>query len=276
MKRDIIVIDERVCDGCGLCCKGCPEGALAIVNGKAKLIAEILCDGLGACMGVCPVGAIRVERKDAAPYSETETMTRIAAEGPACIVAHLNHLASHGQKRYLQEALDFLEKNSIAVPDEWVKKPCARRGGRTIDSSHDADRCVSEAGSKKSQLRQWPVQLRLVNSQAPYLDGADVLLSADCVAYAVGDFHEDYLKGKALVIACPKLDNDRQVYIDTLADIIDNARIQSLTVMIMEVPCCGGLVALAQKALEQAKRTIAVAVIVVGLAGNIVRKEALG
>ena len=239
--RDIVHIDEAKCDGCGLCVPACAEGAIAIVDGKARLVSESTCDGLGACLGHCPQGAITIERAEAAPYDE-----------PAVARGH-----GHGP----------VSMPGGASPEPHALGACP--GSRVMSfGAPQRDGGRGEAASP-SALRQWPVQLHLVPPTAPYFRGADVVLAADCVAYAVGDFHGRFLVGRSLAIACPKLDSRQDVYVDKLAALIDDAGITSLTVVIMEVPCCGGLVRLAQAAMSRARRAVPLQVAVVGVEGDV-------
>lgn len=276
-KRKIIKINEEKCNGCGLCIPNCPEGALQIIDGKARLISDIFCDGLGACIGHCPQDAIITEEREAEPYSEKKTMENIVKAGPNTIVAHLNHLKNHGEMEYYNEAIEFLREKEIEV--NLDKTECggnhqphnACPGAKVMDFSEKSD--FKESSTQNSQLKQWPVQLTLIPSNAPYLQGKDVLLVADCVGYSIGDFHKGYLKGKSLAIACPKLDSNLDMYTEKLIQIIDNAKVNTLTVMTMEVPCCSGLVGLAKKAAEKASRKVPIKSIVVGIKGDILKEE---
>jgi len=285
MKRQIITIDERKCTGCGDCIPACPEGALQVIDGKARLVSDLFCDGLGACIGHCPTGAMRVETREAEPYDERRVMAgSIVKAGPNVIAAHLRHLEEHGANDYLREAVAYLEEQGIANPleAEVATKP-AHHGGcpgsRTMDfrsNGHAAPSAVATPSSPApSALRQWPVQLHLVSPIAPYFRDVEVLLAADCVAFAMGDFHSRLLDGSALAIACPKLDTGMERYVEKLTAMIDLAGVRSITVAIMEVPCCGGLTALVMQALEKAKRKVPVKRIIVGVTGEVFAEEVL-
>ena len=278
-KRKIIKIDEEKCNGCGACIPNCPEGALQVIDGKARLISDIFCDGLGACVGECLQGAMSTEEREAEPYDEKKTMENIVKCGENTIIAHLKHLKDHGETGYLNEALEFLEEKGIEIDldketcDKSDKLPCGCPGSKVMDFSEEQKATSDESGTRSSQLRQWPVQLHLVPPNAPYFQGKDVLLVADCVGYSLADFHKDHLKDKSLVIACPKLDSNLDVYLQKLTSMIDDAKINTLTVMTMEVPCCSGLLGLAQKASENASRKIPIKVTVVSIKGKILKEE---
>ncbi len=240
--RDIVRIDEAKCDGCGLCVPACAEGAIALVDGKARLVSESYCDGLGACLGRCPQGAITVERVEAAAFDET------------AVARHLGEAKRPGR---------------ASAEPAFHACPGSRVVAFSSPGDEETDRGGASPSPAPSALRQWPVQLHLVPPTAPYFRGADVLLAADCVAYAAGDFHRGWLSGRALAIACPKLDSHQEVYLDKLVALVDDAAIASLTVMVMEVPCCGGLVRLAQAALARAERAVPLHVAVVGIEGEV-------
>ncbi|HET9572085.1 MAG TPA: 4Fe-4S dicluster domain-containing protein [Bacteroidales bacterium] len=278
MKRTIIKIDENLCNGCGNCVTGCHEGALQLIDGKAVMVSELFCDGLGACIGDCPVNAIVLEEREAEPYSESAVMERISKKGEAVILAHLAHLKDHGEKKLLQEGLDWLKEHhfdfnpSLLHKQETLACGCSSSHEKTWDNRPTFAAAVPVADSP-SELRQFPVQLHLLNPQAPYFQGANVLLAADCTAFAVGNFHSKYLKGKKLAIACPKLDSNTDRYLEKLESMIDDAQIDMLTVLIMEVPCCGGLVGIAKTARDKAKRHIPIKVIVVSVQGEVKKEE---
>lgn len=274
VQRDIIKIDEDKCNGCGLCVPNCPEGALQIIDGKARLVSDLFCDGLGACIGNCPEGAISVERREAEEYDEKKVMENIIKQGKNTIKAHLEHLENHGADKYLKEAKDFLKERGIDIPEkeESTKTRSFCPGSKIMDFSRE-EKNQNEGGKRTSELKQWPIQLHLVAPNAPYFVGKDVLLAADCTAFSIGDFHKDFLKGKTLIIACPKLDSNIDAYVEKLRKMIDEARINTLTVLVMEVPCCSSLLQIAKKALNSASRKIPIKLIVIGLNGEVLTEE---
>ena len=275
IRRPIITIDEAKCTGCGECIPNCPEGALQIIDGKARLVSDLFCDGLGACLGHCPEGAIRVEEREAEPYDERRVMANVVKQGPNVIRAHLAHLREHGAKDYLQEALDYLREQGIEAPAAEAPAPQASGcpGARVMEfEAAGGDR---PAGRSVSQLRQWPVQLALVPPMARFLQGADVVIAADCVPFAYGSFHEDFLRGKAVLVGCPKLD-DVALYRTKLAAVFEQAAIRSIEVVHMEVPCCFGLVHVVQQALADAGKDIPLTLTKIGIQGEILEsKEAV-
>lgn len=266
MKRQIIKIDEEKCNGCGQCVTGCPEGALAMIDGKAKVINDQFCDGMGACIGHCPQGAITVEEKDTASYSERDVMQNIVKSGPAVIKAHLDHLLAHNAKEWHQEALTYLKENNIPVPT------AAPVNGHSCPGSTHQSRTATPVtqGSNESALSQWPVQLKLLNPAAPFFENADLLIAADCTAFSSAIFHSKFLQGKKLIVFCPKLDPYREEYIAKLTDIFTLHTIKSVTVVRMEVPCCGGVNTILQEALTRAGKSIMVREYVVSTTGELV------
>lgn len=277
MKRTIIKIDETLCNGCGACVKGCHEGALQMIEGKARMISDLFCDGLGACIGECPVGAIELEEREAEPYDERAVMERIAPKGEKTIVAHLLHLREHNETDYFNQGMAYLKEHhiSIMLPDAQAKVACGCPGGREMSFAPAAmAMAVSTSEAKPfSQLRQWPVQLHLLNPEAGYFKGADVVLAADCAAYTYADFHNRFMAGKTIAIACPKLDSGKESYIEKLTTMIDSSQINTLTVVIMEVPCCGGLLSLARTAAQRAIRKIPVKQVVIGIKGDVLQEN---
>jgi NAD-dependent dihydropyrimidine dehydrogenase PreA subunit/uncharacterized protein (DUF779 family) len=290
MIREVVHINEELCNGCGDCVPNCHEGALQIIDGKARLISDLMCDGLGACLNHCPMDAITIEKREAEPYNEVKVMEIMVTKGKSTVVAHMKHLKDHNEHGFLKEAVGFLRSNAATIDFDINQvitevhnhgKPAAHHhagggcpGSKTI--SFNSDNLSVDNGqmvSGQSELRQWPVQLHLVNPMAPYFQQADVLVAADCVAFSMGNFHQKYLKGKGLAIACPKLDSDMEVYVEKIKMMIDNAHINTLTVMIMQVPCCGGLVQMAKAASSQATRKVPVKVIVVSLQGDVLQEN---
>lgn len=279
MLRKIVKIDESKCDGCGDCVPSCAEGALQIIDGKARLISDLFCDGLGACLGYCPQEAITIEEREAAPYDERQVMDYIIKGGVNVIKAHLHHLKEHNELEYLNTALTYLEEKGIENPmNGGLNKPqevkCGCPGSQTIQLDV-LNVEAEEEGERTSQLRQWPVQLHLVSPRAPYFQNAELLLTADCVPFAYADFHKDYLKGKGLAIACPKLDSNKQVYLEKLVAMIDESQIKSINVLIMQVPCCSGLSNLAQQAVEMSQRKIPINYVVFGINGSVLEEGVL-
>jgi len=250
--RKIVRIDEDKCNGCGLCVPSCAEGAIQIIDGKARLVADNLCDGLGACLGDCPQDAITIEERDADGFDEVAVAEHLGASGghaPAA-PAHPGGGCPSAQVRSF-------------TPPAGGGCPSARP--LQIARPEPAERTVS--GAQPSRLSQWPIQLHLVPPTAPFLRGADVLLAADCAPFAYAGFHEELLKGKALLIACPKLDNTAP-YLDKLVAMIEQSQINSLTVVHMEVPCCSGLVHLARQAVTRSGREIPLETVRIGIHGE--------
>jgi ferredoxin len=234
VKRKIIKIDEEKCNGCGLCVPNCHEGALQIIDGKARIVSDVFCDGLGECIGHCPQGAITIEEREAEAFDEKKVA---------------ENKAKH-------------DKAMSGCP-----------GAKMMDFTPAECQPEDEERKRASQLRQWPIQLHLVPPQAPYFQGKDCVLAADCVAYSLGDFHKDHLKGRSLAIACPKLDSGQDIYIEKITALIDEAKINTLTVMTMEVPCCAGLLQVALEGARKASRKIPIKHIMVGIKGDIIKEE---
>jgi len=261
-KRKIIKIDEKKCNGCGLCIPNCPEGAIQIIDKKARLISDLFCDGLGACLGHCPKGAITIEEREAEAYDEKKVMSNIVKQGKNVIIAHLKHLKDHGQNDYLKEALDYLKENKISIPfEELHEKVHGGHGGgcpgsRMMDFRNEEPPKESGPVTKGvSQLRQWPIQITLLAPNAPYFQNADLLIAADCVPFAYPDFHQELLKGKALMIGCPKLD-DTEAYQEKLTQVFKVSNIKSVTYAHMEVPCCFGLIDVIETAISNSGKKI--------------------
>jgi NAD-dependent dihydropyrimidine dehydrogenase PreA subunit len=326
-KRTVIEIDEDLCDGCGLCATGCHEGALQIIDGKARMIGESLCDGLGACIGECPRGAITVIEREAEEYDERRVIDHILPNGTATMAAHLKHLRDHGQDTWLAQGVAALKEKGIVIPGfesvpekkfapprqpATAMKPAqaafaplggvrmvnngmsggcpgsaarsfgpAASVGSSASASTTAGGCAPvvpgpgatrqaapASGGLASRLEQWPIQLHLINPRAPYFNGADLLIAADCTAFACGAFHQSLLAGKKLVIACPKLDSGKEIYMDKIRALVEDAGVASITLAIMEVPCCGGLKRILDEALATTTRAVPVSTVVVGIEGG--------
>ncbi len=294
----MVKIDEELCNGCGECVPNCHEGALRIIDGKARLISDLLCDGLGACLGHCPEGAITIEKREAEAYSETKVMELMVDKGKNTVIAHMQHLKEHGETAFLKEAVHFLNDNKDKIEFDIREviqqvhnhgksqekghehtKPMAHAGGGCPGSqsmSFEPRGIVVDEGkvvAGQSELRQWPVQMHLINPAASFFQGSDILIAADCVAFSMGNFHQKFLKGKTLAIACPKLDDGQDTYLNKLISLIDDAKVNTITVMIMTVPCCGGLLQLVRTAAEKANRKVPIKAAVVSVEGEVVQEQ---
>ncbi len=269
-KRKIIKIDEKKCNGCGLCMPNCPEGALQIIDKKARLISDLFCDGLGACIGHCPQGAITIEEREAQAYSERKVMENVVKQGSNVIRAHLEHLGEHGETKYLQEAIDFLKENKIEVPqlkDTQKNLPCGCPGSKVVDFRKEKARESSSGARQVSELGQWPIQLRLVPAFAPYLQNADLLIAADCVPFSYANFHADFLKGRTLLVGCPKFD-DLDAYQEKISQIIEHNNLKSITYVHMEVPCCFGLIDVIREAIENSGKKVPFKEVTISISGE--------
>lgn len=275
MKRKIIKIDEEKCNGCGLCIPNCPEGAMKIINGKARLINDSFCDGLGACMGHCPEGAISIEEREAGEYDELEVIKNIVQTDNETIKEHLIHLKEHNQLEDLEKAINFLKENNITVPNiEENQKPKMPIGCPGMQSmSLKPQKTINAEQENHSTLANWPLQLHLINPDSPHFKKSDLLISADCAAYAAGNFHSAFLQNKVLAIACPKLDQKLDTYIEKITTLINEAQINTISVITMIVPCCGGLLKLVQEAIEKSQRKVPLKHIVLDLQGNITSED---
>jgi NAD-dependent dihydropyrimidine dehydrogenase PreA subunit len=278
MKRDMIHIDDDKCDGCGACIPNCPEGAIQIIDGKARLVGEALCDGLGACIGFCPRGAMTVEKREAEEYDERRVMANILKQGINVVAAHLKHLDDYGQTAYLEEALEYLKEEGIDVPEYSRPAGAAGQTACGCQGWKPPERAAggrSQTGSLESQLRQWPVQLKLVPTRAPYFQKADLLIAADCVPFAHGGFHNDLLKDKAVIMFCPKLDSGIDAYVEKLAEIFRLNDIRSITIAHMEVPCCFGTLRVIEEALKLSGKNIPVETVLISVQGEILETKTL-
>jgi len=247
VSRKIIEIDESLCNGCGNCIISCAEGALALVDGKAKLVSESYCDGLGACLGECPTGALQITEKSAEDFDEAAVEV---------------HLATRGQL-----GVQVSEQLPCGCPSTRLQT----FAGQPACAHANEPRTYSAA---KSCLSHWPVQIRLVPASAPFLKNADLLVAADCTTVAYPAFHEDFLTGKVVLVGCPKFD-DAQSYVDKFTEIFSKADIKSVTVLVMEVPCCHGLPMIVRQAMKNAGKTIPMELVVISVRGDILQREAL-
>jgi len=258
--RNIIRIDENLCNGCGNCVTGCHEGALEIIDGKARLVRESFCDGLGACLGTCPTGALVIERREADEFDEAAVAVAMAGAVAEKKPAGTPALPAGGCPG--------------SAARNFAPQPAPVHGGGGCPGSMQrqfAKAAAPEATTNAvpSQLAQWPIQLHLIHPLAPQFQGGHLLVAADCTAFAFGAFHPEFLKGKALAIACPKLDDD-QGYLEKLTALFAEAQPASVTVARMEVPCCGGLVRLVVEARDRAESPLKIEEVIIGVEGNIV------
>jgi len=249
LKRNIISIDVDKCNGCGICIDACHEEAIELVNGKAKLISDEYCDGLGDCLPECPADAIKIVEREATDYDIK------AVE--------------------IKKEVAFMKKEQNAKKDNL---PCGCPGTMEKSIKRDASPEILDKATKideafekirPSELNQWPVQLKLVNSKAGFLKGADILIAADCVAYAYGNFHKEFIKGRITLIGCPKLD-DSDYYKEKITEILENNDIKSITVVRMEVPCCAGIVSCVKQAMLSAKIIVPYKEVIIGINGVII------
>ncbi len=259
--RKVITIDEELCDGCGVCVPSCAEGAIQIVDGKARLVSEVYCDGLGACLGECPTGALTIEERPAEEFDMAAVEKYLAATGGDLLA----HAARHGH-----------EATAAPAAEPRAHKPHAFGGcpgARTMDLRAPAREEpvgaeTAFAGNLESELRQWPVKLYLVSPNAPYFQNAELLLAADCAPVAYAAFHPDFLKNKAVVIGCPKFD-DLDAYQEKLTAILKANDVKKMTVLHMEVPCCFGLVHAAQAAVRASGKNVPFEDATVGIRGDV-------
>lgn len=248
MLRKIVTIDPDKCDGCGLCVPSCAEGAIKLVDGKAVLSADNLCDGLGACLGECPRDAIHIEEREADEFDEAAVAKHLAAQGKPAPVHQQAPQPPAAAHSHGGGGCPGSRAMSFAPPTAAPE--------------------TAPSGSRQSQLAQWPVQLHLVSTTAPYFQGADLLITADCVPVAYAGYHEDFLKGKAVVMGCPKLD-DNNFYTQKLTELFAKSDIRSITVLKMEVPCCGGIAMAARQALAASGKQIGYREVTIGIQGQI-------
>jgi ferredoxin len=250
MKRKIITINKELCNGCGNCVTACSEGALHIVDGTAKIVKEDFCDGFGDCIGECPTGALAIEERESKPFDEKATK---------------KYLLKTQGKEAVWKMEEAQKKHTVK---ENSTMPCGCPGTLTQTINRIAVSDTFSHTKKESQLKNWPVQITLLPLKAPYYEDADLLVAADCCAYAYGGFHNDFIKDHTLSIGCPKLDN-ANAYKEKLATIIGDNNIRSVTVTYMEVPCCWGLVRLVEEAVKESEKDIPIKKIRIGIKGEL-------
>ncbi len=277
MKRKIIKIDESKCNGCSLCVPDCAEGALQIIDGKARLVSDLFCDGLGACIGSCPQNAITIEEREAEPYNERKVMElNIIPLGINTIKAHLEHLQAHNATEYLTEAVEYLKEKGISNPVEKKTETTLHShicpGSRQFEikkSSFSEKKEKTNSSFKESELINWPIQLHLISPNASYLKNSDITIIADCVAYAYANTHSEFIKNRVTIIGCPKLD-DKEKYIEKISQIIEYSDPKSFHIVKMEVPCCSGIVEIVKKAMMRADKLIPFSITTISIKGDIV------
>lgn len=265
VERKIIQIDEELCDGCGQCVPDCAEGSLKIVDGKAKLVADNLCDGLGACLGACPTGALKIIERQADEFDE---------------VAVEKYLEAEKQKKKSQEQEATME---CGCPSTHIQSfPLSNQTGADATGTNRTSPCkaanaptrTAPSTASGSALTHWPVQIRLIPAHAPFLQNAHLLVAADCTAVAVRHFQENYLEGKTVMMGCPKFD-DADSYIQRFVEIISTCNLKSLTILIMEVPCCSAMTAIVQSAMERAGKNLPVEQVVISTRGEELSRKSL-
>ena len=264
--REIVIIDEDLCDGCGQCILSCAEGAIRIIDGKARLVSENLCDGFGNCLGSCPQDAITIQKCEVEDFNEEAVkvhLENLKQEEMPQVSPAIPVAKSHGCPGSAVQSFG----PAAPQPDKFKQfASCPGSALQSFNKTTDGD--SQPQAAPKTKLTQWPVQLMLVPPTAPFLAGRELLLAADCAPFAFADFHNAYLKGKSLLVGCPKLDN-LQYYRQKLEDVFRDSGCTGVTVMIMEVPCCGGLDMIAREALKACGRNIPMREVVVGIRGDI-------
>lgn len=233
--RSIIEINEDLCNGCGNCVTSCAEGAIRIIDGKAKLVSEKYCDGLGACLGDCPTGALKIVQREADDYDEHAVAQHLKKEAPAPVQHH-------------------------ACPGSQMRRFAPAAPVSSEDSA--------------SALTHWPVQIRLVPPAAPFLQGADLLVAADCVPVSYANFHRDFLEGRVVLVGCPKFD-DTDLYVQRFTDMFRASDIRSVTVVVMQVPCCQGLPMIVEEGMRASGRNIPIEKVIISLDGKVLQREKL-
>lgn len=262
MKRKIVHIDEERCNGCGQCVGACAEGAIELHNGKARLVAEKYCDGLAACLGKCPVDAIKIIERESDPFD------------PEAVERYLSVKKGTGGKTAENSDRHVTSPSTGSAVSSELPCDCPSTQVRVFSPACDHEHGSAGKTSRGSLLTHWPVQIRLVPPTAPFLKEADLLVASDCTAVACPGFHEELLKGKVVMMGCPKFD-DTEEYIDRFTQIFTSAGIRSITVAVMEVPCCSKMPLIVKEAIKAAGKTIPTRVVVIGAKGNILSEKTL-
>jgi len=279
MLRKVIEIDEEKCNGCGICIPACNEGALQMIEGKARLISDLFCDGLGACIGECPENAIKVIEREAEPYNETIVIEKLLQSPRSVLIAHLKHLKEHNAMEYYNQAMDILKEKGISLEEEPQKKETIHFGcpgslAREIKKKDvELSANTSDIAHHKmpSELIQWPVQLHLVSPFAPYFKKRELVIMSTCGPLVNANVHNDYLKDRSVVVACPKLDII-DPYIEKLAAIFTESETPRAIIVRIEVPCCGGLSKIALDAARLSKReNFTLEEHILGISGDLIK-----
>lgn len=268
-----------------------------IIDGKVRMISELMCDGLGGCVNKCPHGAMTVVQVEAEPYDESATIAKLSRQGKNTVLAHLKHLKEHGETIYLQEGFEWLKRNGgkvkfdaaavIAEVNSYEAfyeimgssmhtSPVSsgeQCGSADVAIEKPGSDSVGETPAAQSWLKNWPIHMNLINPSAASFRNFGMLFAADCVAFAMGDFHSRYLKGKSLAIACPKFDNSQDEYIEKLSLMLEKSNVNSITVMMMDVPCCAGLIHIVKQAVLWSQRKIPIRKITVSVNGEVIKDE---
>jgi ferredoxin len=252
-KRKIIKIDEDRCDGCGACLPGCPEGALQVVEGKARLVRESYCDGLGACLGHCPQGALQVEERDADSYDAAGVLAHLEARSPELAQRHREHMRAHGME---EEGGNSCTGCPSCQEQFWGEGPAEKSG---------------PAGGL-SALGHWPVKLELISPAAQFLKNAHLVLMADCVPFAHGNTHNDFIKGRVVAAGCPKF-GDVEAYGEKIQQILESVNIRSITVVYMEITCCSGFVRMVREAVDRSGSAVPLELVQIGVKGEVIKRE---
>jgi len=257
MKRTIVNINEERCHGCGACLDRCSKGALDIVDDKACLLDEVYCDGPGPCIDACPYAAISFIEKDCEPYSEIATMKHLTTKKPKAINAHLKYLKEHNDLVYFHQGVGYLKVHKIEI--DFTDIVSNTKNPRTGMRRRDVPSC----------LRQWPIQLQLINPEDSFFFKSDLVIAAECTAYAFGNFHHIFVRGHAIGIACPKNEQYEETYLKNLIGLINTSKVRSIHVVVMEVACCYGLLKLVESAIKKAGRQVTLKKTVINVLGEI-------